>query len=775
MPTLQAARFGITSAIMSDPDFRALFQSAPGLYLALTPSFEITAVSDAYLRATMTERERILGRPLFEVFPDNPDDPKATGTRKLRASLERVLAKRVSDTMAVQKYDIRRPESEGGAFEVRYWSPVNSPVLDERGEVRYIIHQVEDVTENQLSRFFDMSLDMLCIAGTDGFFRRLNPAWESLGYSTNELTGRPFIEFVHPDDVAATIAETAKLAQGITTLHFENRYRCKDGSYRHLMWTSVPDETGTLYAAARDITERKRAEEERVRLTELLSQQNQQLLHASRAKSDFLAMMSHELRTPLNSIIGFSEVLVDGKFGAVSERQSRYLNNILSSGRHLLRLINDLLDLSKIEAGKLEVARQPCALRSLALEAVGTLQPLADAKQITLSADAPDAPPLPAILTDPVRCKQSFYNFLSNAIKFTPRGGRVTVTCALSGDGSRIRCSVSDSGPGIGPEDLERLWKPFAQLEREKVAVTGTGLGLALTQQLVELMGGSVGVDSQLGHGSTFFFELPVQPVQESEPASAMVRESGAPLALIVDDDSGARELLELALRNDGFETQTSSTGEGALVLARRQRPAVILLDVFLPGIDGWEVLRLLRSDPETAGIPVVMATISSDRQKAFGLGAIEHLIKPVERRTLLEALRRHSFTSKVTRGPVRVLAVDDDPRQLELVRAALEPMGFVVNTTTSGETGLNMAIEGGYDLLLLDLVMPDLSGVEVVAALRRNPSTRTLPIVLITAHHLDPAERERLNGDVQLVLAKGSLEIADLLSEINRLLGRDQ
>jgi PAS domain S-box-containing protein len=760
---------------MSDPDFRALFESAPGLYLVLLPDFEITAVSDAYLRATMTERHRIVGRGLFEVFPDNPNDPKADGTRKLRESLERVLAKRASDTMAVQKYDIRRPESEGGSFEVRYWSPVNSPVLDERGEVRYIIHQVEDVTENQLSRFFAMSLDMLCIASTDGYFRRLNPAFESLGYRLDELLGRPFIEFVHPDDVAATIAESAKLAQGITTLSFENRYRCKDGSYRHLLWTSVPDESGTLYAAARDITERKRAEEERARLTELLSQQNQQLLHASRAKSDFLAMMSHELRTPLNSIIGFSEVLVDGKFGAVSERQSRYLNNILSSGRHLLRLINDLLDLSKIEAGKLEVARQPCAMRALALEAVATLQPLADAKQITLVVDAPGAAPLPVILTDPVRCKQAFYNFLSNAIKFTPPGGRVTVSCSASADGRWIRCAVSDTGPGIGGADVERLFKPFAQLERGDAAATGTGLGLALTQQLVELMGGSVVVDSQLGRGSTFFFDLPVHAailLQEQPPTAP---ESGAPLALVVDDDSGARELLELALRNNGFETQTSSTGEGELVLARRQRPAIILLDVFLPGMDGWEVLRLLQNDPETAGIPVVMVTISSDRQKAFGLGAIEHLVKPVERRMLLEALRRHSFTSKVTQRPVRVLAVDDDPRQLELARATLEPMGFVVSTTTSGEIGVNMAIEGGYDLLLLDLVMPDLSGVEVVAALRRNESTRTLPIVLITAHHLEPAERERLNGDVQLVLAKGSLQIADLMAEINRLLGREQ
>src|SRR5581483_7286593 len=470
--------------------------------------------SDAYLRATMTERAAILGRHLFDVFPDNPDDPGADGVGNLRASLERVLASRAADVMAVQKYDIRRPESEGGGFETRYWSPANSPVVDERGAVRYIIHRVEDVTaiegaKLELDRFFTLSLDLLCIAGLDGYFKRLNPAFEALGWTNEELTSQPFLDLVHPDDRAATLAEVARLAEGVPTLHFENRYRCRDGTYRTLQWSCTPDPSGKLYATARDVTAQRREEAERAQLTDLVAQRNLELLHANRAKSDFLANMSHELRTPLNSIIGFTEVLADEKFGPVNARQARFLSNVLGSGRHLLGLINDLLDFSKIEAGRLDVALEPCALGALVVEAMATLQPLADARRIALDLDAGGAPAIPAVRADPRRCKQVLYNLLSNAIKFTPEGGRVA--CRLSVSGSRVRAAVTDTGPGIKPDDVAKLFEPFTQLDRGPgSALGGTGLGLALTRRLVALMGGTVGVESEPGRGSTFWIELPV-------------------------------------------------------------------------------------------------------------------------------------------------------------------------------------------------------------------------------------------------------------------------
>ncbi len=613
----------------------------------------------------------------------------------------------------------------------------------------------------QPGRFFTLSLEMLCIAGTDGYFKRLNPAWSKLGYTEEELLTRQFLDFVHEDDKAATLVEVERLAGGETTVQFENRYRCLDGSYRRLQWTAVPDGTGHIYAAAHDVTERQQAKED-------LERAYAELASASRAKTDFLAMMSHELRTPLNSIIGFSEVLIDGKSGALTEKQTRYLQNVNQSGRHLLGLINDLLDLSKIEAGRLEVMRQPCAPRQLAAEAAATLQPLAEARDVRVTLDPPGSVALPAANADPARFKQVLYNLLSNAIKFAPLGGRVGVTCCRSADGLRIRTTVSDTGAGISPEDQARLFTPFTQLANAREH-GGTGLGLALTKQLIEAMDGTITVESAPGEGSRFIVELPIDvrelPVEQQRARGA----AGAPLVLIVDDDTAAQELLSLTLQSGGYRTLVCGSGEEGIAEARRQQPDVIILDVFLPTVDGWDVLRVLQSDPQTTKIPVVMVTISSDRRLAFSLGAVEHLVKPIERQALLDTLARRGFTTKVKQRSIHVLAVDDDPKQLELVRTVLEPHGFLVRTEESGRAGAAAALAGPCDLLLLDLVIPDLSGIEVVAALRNDPRAARLPIILMTAHELSAEDRERLNAAVEKVIAKHSVH--DLLAEVSAVL----
>jgi PAS domain S-box-containing protein len=659
----------------------------------------------------------------------------------------------------------------------RYFVARAVPLVDDDGEVREWMGTFSDVDERkkaeQPGRFFTLSLDLLCIAGFDGYFKRLNPAFSVLGYPEEELLAQPFIELVHPDDRAATMAHIDAMATGQHAVVFESRYRCKDGSYRDLLWSAAPDPSGLIYAAARDITDRKRVEEERAALNRLLTERNEELTRASRAKSDFLAMMSHELRTPLNSIIGFSEVLIDGKFGALNEKQQRYLSNVHQSGRHLLGLINDLLDLSKVEAGRLEVVRQPCASRTLAAEAIVTLQPLASARSVRVSLDTDGAATLPPITADAARFKQVLYNLLSNAIKFTAAGAEVRVVCALAPDPAFVRVSVIDRGSGIGDADLARLFTPFTQLANA-AELGGTGLGLALTKQLVEVMGGRIGVDSKIGTGSTFYVELPVHTgtVESVEPAATA--RATAPLALVVDDDAGARELLVLMLQGSGFRTLTASTGDEAIAQARRHRPAVITLDVFLPTIDGWDVLQLLKSDPQTAVIPVVMVSISSDRGRAFSLGAVEHLVKPVAQGALIEALARRSFTTKVKSRPVHVLAIDDDLAQLDLFRAALEPHGFLVRTESSGRSGVEAARQGPVDLVLLDLVMPDISGIEVVSALRADDKTRTVPILLVSAHELGAAERARLNGDVVAIVAKGTMKMTELIHEIERVLRRE-
>jgi CheY-like chemotaxis protein len=335
-----------------------------------------------------------------------------------------------------------------------------------------------------------------------------------------------------------------------------------------------------------------------------------------------------------------------------------------------------------------------------------------------------------------------------------------------------VRIGVADSGDGISAEDQARLWKPFSQLANARER-GGSGLGLALSKQLVELMGGQVGLTSTVGAGSDFYIDLPIADGAAHEPAPRPAISDGR-LALIIDDEAGARELLALALGENGFRTLTAATGEEALALARKHRPEVITLDVFLPTIDGWDVLRLLKADPETARIPVVVVSISSDRARAFSLGAVEHLVKPVQRDTLLEALRRRKNGSKPDARPLTVLAVDDDAKQLELYRATLEPRGFRVRTEQTGRGGLEAARREAVDVVLLDLVLPDLSGVELVAELRADRRTRSLPILLVTAHELSAEDRARLNDDLAATLAKGTSQLDELLAEIRRVVRQE-
>jgi PAS domain S-box-containing protein len=670
----------------------------------------------------------------------------------------------------------------------RFWANVTiTPIRDESGVLRGFGKMTRDFTERrraseELARahhFVDSVLESMPAMvfvkrASDLTFVRLNRAGEQmLGVNRADLIGKSDHDLFPKAEADSFVQKDREvLAKRELQTIAEEPLQTNEGQ-RWLHTKKIPifgedGEPQYLLGISLDVTEARQAREKLVEAHRELAEKNEELERVNRAKSDFLAMMSHELRTPLNSIIGFSEVLLDQKFGALNERQARYIRNVNESGRHLLSLINDLLDLSKIEAGRLEMVVHPCAPRTLAVDAIATLQPLADQKRIRVSIDPRGAAPI-MVSADAARFKQALYNLLSNAIKFTPAGGGVRVSCGPAPQAGWVRTAVSDDGSGIAPADLARLFTAFTQLENAKEQ-GGTGLGLALTKQLVELMGGHIGVESTVGVGSTFFIDLPVYTRQVATAPPPTVRAS-SPLALIVDDDAGAQELLTLTLQENGFRTLAVSNAEEALIEARRAHPDVITLDVFLPSIDGWDLLRLLKTDAKTADIPVVMVSISSDRAKAFSLGAIEHLVKPVAREALIEALERRSFTTRVRSQAIRVLAVDDDPKQLELFRAALEPRGFIVHTHLSPRAGIEHARREQMDLVLLDLVMPEMSGIEVVAELRADERTRAVPILLITAHQLGADERRRLNGDVAAVLSKGSAQIEDLVNEIERVL----
>ena len=510
----------------------------------------------------------------------------------------------------------------------------------------------------------------------------------------------------------------------------------------------------SLSRRASVFADRSRALAEQAGLAQRLAVTVQALEQASQAKSDFLASMSHELRTPLSAIIGFSALMRDEP--ADGDRRivpDEWIQHVHRSGDHLLSLINDVLDLTKIEAGRMDLERESFDLGASLRESIEGLRPLADRKRIDVVLEAhADG----AINADRGRLRQVAYNLLSNAIKFTPEGGRVTVECTWSGDNAHI--VVADTGIGIAPDDLERVFEEFRQVGDMKAREAGTGLGLALSRRLVEAHGGRLSVSSQPGVGSRFEVYL---PDARSMPADSMPAGVPAPVPsdrttiLVIEDDPGAVRLLRTYLEGEGYAVAVATDGEAGIEAARSGAAAAIILDVLLPGIDGWEVLRRLKSDATLCDVPVVVVTVVDERNVAMSLGAVDYFLKPVRPEALLARLSQYTFTTKVKQGRVRVLAIDDDPAARELVINALRPEGFDVVAAASGEEALRLAQADPPQLVICDLLMPEMDGYEVVERLQANEATRDATILILTAHELSSADRERLNGKVAAVLAK--------------------
>jgi signal transduction histidine kinase/CheY-like chemotaxis protein/CHASE3 domain sensor protein len=503
-----------------------------------------------------------------------------------------------------------------------------------------------------------------------------------------------------------------------------------------------------------------------------LTRANEELTRVSNHKSRFLANMSHELRTPLNAILGFSELLLDdGKKGAQDGgeggKRRSYLGHIHNSGKHLLGLINEVLDLAKIEAGQVELNQSPFQLTDTIAGAIETVEPLAQQKGITIGKETDWAG---TVFADEAKVRQILLNLLSNAIKFTPAGGRVTV--ASRSENSMLFLSVADNGPGIPPEDQRRIFDEFEQLESGKaVNNAGTGLGLALTRRLVELHAGRVWVESEPGQGSCFHVVLPLEPVaaesdEEEAPASA---EAPPPLVLVVEDNHAAAALLSSMLRRAGYRAHVVRDGKQAVAKARELSPLAITLDVLLPGLDGWEVLRALKSTAETRDIPVVVVSVVDNRSLGIALGADDYLVKPIDREALLEAIGRHGRASRPRSRGLKVLIVDEEQETLDRLGAELQP-AFSVLKARRGPEGVELARKHRPDLVLLDLVGAELTGFETVAALKSDPRTREIPVLGMTGQKLSEADKKRLNGWVDAILAQGEEGSRHLLQRLQVL-----
>jgi signal transduction histidine kinase/CheY-like chemotaxis protein len=510
---------------------------------------------------------------------------------------------------------------------------------------------------------------------------------------------------------------------------------------------------------------------DRQRLVEDLKSANAQLKEASEHKSVFLANMSHELRTPLNAIIGFSELMLDAREEQFDQpTQKRFLSQVHTSGKHLLGLINDILDLSKVEAGQMELRPQTVEIELAVAQVLSTIEPLAIQKKIKLESAIKGAGEVTA---DPGKLKQMLLNLVSNAIKFTPDGGTVTVTSRR--EPSAVEISVTDTGIGIPKEDQKRIFREFQQLDtgpgrREQ----GTGLGLALTRRFALLHGGDVTVQSEAGRGSIFTLRLPVLTAAPAPAAVAPRKRRPAddprPLVLVIEDDAAAAELLARQLQAGGFRTEVVRTGTEAIASAKALHPEAITLDILLPELDGWEVMSRLKADPETADIPVIVVSVIDNPDLGMALGALDYFVKPVDGRQLVQRLARFKRKPSQPEQATTVLVVDDEAANRQWLTRILEPAGFTVEVATGGQEAIDMAKASPPDLVLLDLMMPTVTGFDVVEALRSDVRTQDTPIMILTARHLTAEDKRHLNGHVSTILRRGSVGASDLVGLLQQV-----
>jgi signal transduction histidine kinase/CheY-like chemotaxis protein len=497
-----------------------------------------------------------------------------------------------------------------------------------------------------------------------------------------------------------------------------------------------------------------------------LAMQNARLFHqleiASHHKSTFLANMSHELRTPLNAVIGYSEMLQEDAVDVGADGLVPDLKKVNAAGKHLLELINSILDLSKIEAGKMELHLEDFNVARMVEDIASMIQPLAEknGNRLEVTCDAESG----SMHADLTKVRQVLFNLLSNACKFTEGG---TVSLAVQRERSDsdawLTFTVEVTGIGLNAEQLGRLFQEFSQADTATARkYGGTGLGLALSRRLCRLMGGEITVASEPDRGSTFTVRLPADVAQIREGLTEAAGSAG--MVLVIDDEAVVRELMQRFLSKQGFRVQTAANGEDGLRLARSQRPDAITLDVMMPGMDGWTVLSKLMADRELADVPVIMLTIVDDKQMGYALGASEYLTKPIDRDRLIAVLNKY-------RRDLPVLVVDDDAGIRLLLRRILEAEGYEVIEAENGLAALARLGERAPGAILLDLMMPQMDGFEFLSALHEREAWRQVPVVIITAKDLTTEDHERLNGSVVRILQKGAYAREDLLAEVRALL----
>jgi PAS domain S-box-containing protein len=637
----------------------------------------------------------------------------------------------------------------------------------------------------------ESNIDALMTTDPRGIITDVNKQTEALtGCTRDELIGAPFKNYF-TDAARAEAGINRVLSEGAVK-NYELTARARDGSLTVVSYnaTTFHDRDRRLQgvvAAARDVTERKLFEQ-------TLQQKNAELEDASRLKSEFLANMSHELRTPLNAIMGFSEVLRDGIVGRLTDQQGILAVKIFTSGQHLLALINDILDLSKVEAGKMTLDLETVPIASLLGNSLSILKEKAASRRIRLGIEAEKD--LGSTQVDPRKVKQIVYNLLSNAVKFSDEGGQVTLRARRAArhevgrqSGNRIgrvfpltdndsdeflEISVIDHGIGISTEDLAHLFVPFSQIDGGLARkFEGTGLGLAMVKLLAQLHGGAVAVDSAIGEGSCFTVWLPFRAAPPAPVEMPVLRTrralADAGIALMVEDDLKSAELVRLQLEAEGFTVLHAVSAEAAMVLAVQQPPTLITLDIMLPEMDGWEFLSRIKQIPELMHVPVVIISIVADRNKGYALGASAIMQKPMSRQELSDSLVELGLLPLARGRALKVLVIDDDPDAVELVAVRIEGLASLVVRAYGGAEGIATARHQLPDVIVLDLMMPEVSGFDVVQALSEQAATAGIPVLIVTAKQITADDRAKLNGHVTTIMEKTEFSRERFIAEVRR------
>jgi PAS domain S-box-containing protein len=656
-------------------------------------------------------------------------------------------------------------------------------IFDESGQARRVIGVDFDITEHKqteerlriLSSAVEQCPVSIMITNLDNEIEYVNARLtESTGYTPEELKGQ------HPRKLSGAMPPEhfGEIANGVRAGHWQGVVRTTKKS-GELFWESVVarpirDAQGRpthTIAVAEDITERleiesalKRSEEELRRRQRDLEALTDEAQSANRAKRQFLANMSHELRTPMNAIIGYSEMLTDEAEDLGLPQLIPDLGKIRLAGKQLLALINDILDLSKIEAGKVELHFHDFDIKEMVDEVSTISRPLAAKNSNKLIVRLPhDAG---AMRSDLTRVRQILFNLLGNSCKFTESGTvQLTMADALVDGRDCIAFRVSDTGIGMTPAQVARVFEAFAQADSSTTRkYGGTGLGLAITRKFCEMLGGDIEVGSELGKGSTFTVRLPrwaTDGLEETGAAQFAASEAASAgncatvakrSVLVIDDDPVVHDLMTTFLTREGYSVTVARGGEEGLRCARQMRPDVITLDVSMPGMDGWSVLSALKTDADLRDTPVILLTMVEDRQLGYALGAAEYLMMPLDRERLAAVLRKHSHL----RDTNPILVVEDDPITRELLCASLAKAGWAVQTAENGRLALKKVVETCPCLVLLDLMMPEMDGFSFVDEFRRIPAAKDVPVVVLTAKDLTSEDRRRLNGHVGTIMAKG-------------------